>query len=182
MARDATARLYDVQEDSVVLKKYREKKKYDQGAITFRAKKGKLIDLDKLHESIWATRLSVGTRSGLLSLEVTAVGGVVIDESETIIRVAGSKAYFVLARNSDKDHEDAFDKLREAVKSGRKVVAVTGRVDGWAGRWTSVLRKLPPKPRRILVTSFTTAKVQTAKVETAKQREPTERSQLKNKQ
>ena len=58
MARDATARLYDVDEDSVVFKKLQKTQKYDQGTISFRSRKGKLIDLDKLHESIWATRLS----------------------------------------------------------------------------------------------------------------------------
>ena len=49
MARDATARLYDVDEDSVVFKKLEKTEKYDQGTITFRARRGRLIDRDKLH-------------------------------------------------------------------------------------------------------------------------------------
>ena len=53
MACDATARLYDVDEDSVVFKKLQQTKRYDQGTITFGACNGKLIDLDQLHESIW---------------------------------------------------------------------------------------------------------------------------------
>ena len=163
MAREATARLYDVHRPSVVLKKLHDKKKYDHGTITFRAKKGKLVDLDKLYESIWATRLSGRTRSGLVSLEVTAVGKAVVDGKETILKVAGSKAWFVLGKSSDENHGDenhgdGLDKLRAAVKAGREVISVTGVVDGWKGRWPVLLRKLPPKPRRLLVTSFKTAK------------------------
>ena len=170
MARDATARLYDVHPGSVVLKKRDEQKKYDHGTITFRARKGKLIDLDKLHESIWATRLSGGTRSGLVSLEVTAVGEVVVNGKDTILRVAGSKSHFLLGKNPVEGHEDELDKLRAAVKAGRKVVSVTGRLDGWKGRWPQVLRKLPSKPRRILVTSF----------KTVKERESAKRPERKN--
>jgi hypothetical protein len=101
VACDATARLYDVDEDSVVFKKLQKTEKYDQGTITFRARKGKLIDLDKLHESIWATRLSGGTRSGLVSLEVTAIGHVVSSKDKTVLRVAGCDAEFVLAQHPD---------------------------------------------------------------------------------
>ena len=38
MACDATARLYDVDEDSVVFKKLDKTTKYDQGTVTFRAR------------------------------------------------------------------------------------------------------------------------------------------------
>ena len=44
MACDATARLYDVDEDSVVYHRLNKTNKYDQATITFRARKGKLID------------------------------------------------------------------------------------------------------------------------------------------
>jgi hypothetical protein len=150
----------------VVLKKFEEKRKYDQGGISFRAKKGKLVDLDKLHESIWATRLSVGTRSGAVSLEVTVVGEAVLEGEQTIIKVAGSKARFVLRKhvvkvkdfargaNLGKGHKDVFEDLLAALKAGRQVNSVTGYVEGWSGRWTGMLRKRQPKPRRILVTSF----------------------------
>ena len=79
MAREAIARLYDVDEDTVVFKKLNKTDQYDQGVVTFRARKGKLIDLEKLHESIWASRLSGGTRSGLVSLEVVAIGEIGLD-------------------------------------------------------------------------------------------------------
>ena len=104
MACDATARLYDVDEDSVVFIKLHKTKKYDQGTVTFRARKGKLIDLDKLHESIWATRLSGGTRSGLVSLEVTAIGEVGTTGEKIVLKVADSDKEFVLVKHSDDKH------------------------------------------------------------------------------
>jgi hypothetical protein len=162
VARDATARLYDVTDGSVVLTKLGVSKSYDHGTITFAAKKGKLIDLDKLHESIWATRLSGGTRSGLLKLEVTAVGEAVVQGTETVLRVAGADELFALAEDPEvkvaKAEKSSFQKLREALARGEKITSVTGRLDGWQGRWPTVLGKLPPKPRKILVWSFETAK------------------------
>ena len=95
MARDATSRLYDVDEDSVLYKKFKISGRYDHGTIRFSAKQGRLVDLDKLHESIWATRLSGGTRSGLIRLDVTAVGEVVVNESETVLNVTGSDRRFI---------------------------------------------------------------------------------------
>ncbi len=166
MAREATARLYDVQRSSVVLKKFTEKERYDIGSITFRARKGRLIDLNKLHESIWATRLSGGTRSGLVSLEVTAVGEAVINDGkgqkETIFKVTGSTAYFVLEKNPEDEHKEMFEKLRTAVSAGETVVSVTGRIASYSGRWPKVLSKAPTKPRRILVTSFKTTHIKAA--------------------
>ena len=162
MAREATARLYDVQRSSVVLKKFTEKERYDIGTIKFRAKKGRLIDLNKLHESIWATRLSGGTRSGLLSLEVTAVGEAVVTGKKTIFKVTGSSAHFVLEKNPEDGHKDQFEKLRAAVNAGEKIVSVTGRIASYAGRWPTVLAKAPTQPRRILVTSFKTTNIKAA--------------------
>ncbi len=159
MARDATARLYDVDVDSLVFKKLSKSGKYDTGTITFRAKPGKLIDLDKLHESVWATRLSGGTRSGLVSLEVTAAGAIVVGDKEMTLRVVDAEAEFVLAQNPESDHKNVFDELRGALDRGEKVASVTGRLDGWSGGWPDVLRRLPPKPRRILVTHFEMAKI-----------------------
>ena len=167
MAREATARLYDVQKSSVVLKKFTEKERYDIGSIKFRARKGRLIDLDKLHESIWATRLSGRTRSGLVSLEVTAVGEAVVKdgrqgEEETIFKVTGSTAHFVLEKNPEDEHKEMFEKLRAAVNAGETVVSVTGRIASYSGRWPKVLSRAPEKPRRILVTSFKTTNIKAA--------------------
>ena len=149
MARDATARLYDVDEDSVVFEKLQKTKKYDQGTITFRARKGKLIDLDQLHESIWATRLSGGTRSGLVSLEVTVVGELVAAEDKTVLKVSGTDKEFVLGQHADEQHTPAFKKLQASVG---QAVRLTGIIDNYIGQWPSVLRKQPTNPRRILVT------------------------------
>ena len=158
MVREAATRLYDVDKNSVVNKKLNQAERYDTGTITIRPKPGKLIDLDLLHESIWATRLSGGTSSGLVSLEVTAVGEAAALDKETILKVAGSDAQFVLGKHPDEKHNAAFDELRSAIDRGERVISVGGRLDGWAGHWPEVLRKLPPKPRRILVTEFETAR------------------------
>ena len=81
MARDATARLYDVDEDKVTLS-------IPLGIITFEAKQGKLVALDKLHESIWATRLSGGTGMHLNWMEVTAQGEVMVEGKQTFLKVS----------------------------------------------------------------------------------------------
>jgi hypothetical protein len=180
VARDATARLYDVDVDSVVL---------DQklGSIIFRAKKGRLIDLDQLHESIWATRLSGNTGMALGTLDVTAVGAaqllgrdvlskagldiflgcagktaVTIEPQDVVLRVAGSDQLFGLAlaphvklKPGDKD---AFTLLKEALVRGERVVSVTGRLEGWRGHFPGFLSKPTKRPRVILVHEFQTAK------------------------
>ena len=154
MAVDATARLYDVDEDSVVFNKLQKTAKYDQGTVTFRARKGKLIDLDKLHESIWATRLSGGTRSGLVSLEVTAIGEVVATEEKIVLKVTGSNKEFVLAKHSDDEHAAAFAKLRS---DANKPIKLSGVIDNYMGRWPSLFKKQPKNPRRLLVTNVEVA-------------------------
>ncbi len=157
MACDATARLYDVDEDTVIFKKLQQKKRYDQGTITFGARNGKLIDLDQLHESIWATRLSGGTNSGLVSLEVTTIGQIALTkEGATVLKVAGSDSQFVLIGSTDEKHATLFEKL-QAEAGTDTLLRVTGRIDNYAGRWPAVLRGRPTKPRRIVVTHFEVA-------------------------
>ena len=118
MVREAATRLYDVDRTSVLNKRLNQSDKYDIGTVTICPKKGRLIDLDQLHESIWATRLSGGTSSGLVSLDVTAVGVAVIDKQEIILRVAGSDAHFVLGKHADDKHQAAIDELRSALDRG----------------------------------------------------------------
>ena len=154
MARDATARLYDVDEDTVVFKKLQKTEKYDQGTITFRARKGRLIDLDKWHESIWATRLSGGTSSGLVRLDVTAIGQIIPSEGQTLLKVSGSDAEFVLLKHAETDDVAAFGPSQDVPAISRNKVRVTGQIDNYKGRWPNVLRQPPTKPRRILVTSL----------------------------
>jgi hypothetical protein len=152
VAVDATARLYDVDEDSVVFKRLDKTDSYDQGVFTFRARKGKLIDLDKLHESIWATRLSGGTRSGLVSLEVVAIGKLINTQNGVILRVAGADAEFVLAKSTTPEHTEAFSQLMNSEGNANRLIKVTGVIDNYQGRWPTLFEKQPDKVRRILVT------------------------------
>jgi hypothetical protein len=143
VARDATARQYDVDADAVRLD-------ITKGEITFRAKKGRLVDLDKLHESIWATRLSGGTGMGMNWLDVTAVGEVVVEKERVALKVQGSDQLFVLKEGDNK----VFARLRDAAERGEKTVSVTGRVEDWRGHFPPFLKTLPKKPRAIAVKEF----------------------------
>jgi hypothetical protein len=146
VARDATARQYDVDADAVRLD-------MATGEITFRAKKGRLVDLDKLHESIWATRLGVGTGMALTWLDVTAVGEIMVEKDRIVLKVHGSPQTFVLKAGDKR----AFARLREAAERGQTSVSVTGRVEGWSGLFPPFLRTLPKKPRVIAVKAFAPA-------------------------
>jgi hypothetical protein len=143
VARDATARQYDVDADAVTLD-------ISKGEITFRAKKGRLVDLGKLHESIWATRLSGGTGMSLNWIDVTAVGEAVVEEGRLVLKVKGSEATFVL-KQGDKA---AFARLRDAAGRGQTGVSVAGRLEGWSGHFPPFLKTLPKKPRVIAVKAF----------------------------
>lgn len=160
MARDATARLYDVDDQSVIFHRLKLTDRYDQATITFRAKKDKLIDLEQLHESVWATRLSGGTSSGVVCLQVTAVGQVMTSGDETVLNVSGTDRQFVLtddvAAKPSEPEKSTFAELRKALADGKRVVSVTGYVDGWVGRWPGVLSKAPEKRPKLMVTSFET--------------------------
>jgi hypothetical protein len=155
VARDATARLYDVDADNVGLE-------IKTGTITFRAKKGRLVDLDKLHESIWATRLSGKTGMAMNWIDVTAMGEVVFDQTQPRLKVTGSEQVFVLADDTKAarkaGEKSPFARLQAALGRGEKVVCVTGRVEGWGGHFPDFLKALPKKPRVILVKDFEVAK------------------------
>jgi len=153
VARDATARLYDVDANLVAMDK-------KAGTITFRARKGRMIPLDQLHESIKATRLGDNTGMTLLWLDVKAEGKVVGDK-ELQLQIPGSAEAFLLGEDptaATEAEKTALRRLREALERGEKVVSVTGRLDGWKGNLTQFSKKLPDKPRRILVKDFETVK------------------------
>ena len=164
MARDATARLYDVDQETFQYKRLRLTEKYDQATIAFRAKPGKLIDLDKLHESIWATRLSGGTNSGAICLEVTAMGDVEMTDRETVLKIQGAERQFVLVSDVKAKPTGAkpgvLSALRDSLANGEQVVSVTGYVEGWTGRWPTVLSQPPAKRPTLMVTSFEKAKAE----------------------
>jgi hypothetical protein len=148
VARDATARQYDVDADAVRLD-------LNKGEITFRAKKGRLVSLDKLHESIWATRLSGNTGMSINWLDVTAIGEVVVEKDRIVLKVTGSDDNFVLQEDSRSTAgRTPLARLRELAQGGQKQMSVTGRVDGWKGHFPPFLKTLPKKPRVILVKEF----------------------------
>lgn len=154
MAREAIARLYDVDEDSITFKKLNQTEKYDQGVVRFRARKNKLIDLDKFHESIWASRLAHSTRSGLVSLDVVVIGQAVRTPDGMRIKISGSDSEFVLVAGPGKDAAQTFAQLSEAAADNPQTVKLTGRVDNYKGRWPILHREPITKPRRLIVISF----------------------------
>jgi hypothetical protein len=162
VARDAISRQYDVDKNSVTLVMEDAAGQYRPGTITFRAKEGKSINLDQIRESIKATRLSGGTQMRVTQLEVTAVGDVTTDQQEAVLKVKGTGQEFTLAEASDAGRKGALGRLREALSRGEKVTSITGRVEGWDGRFPDVLRDLEKQPHskrvRLLVTDFGTAK------------------------
>jgi hypothetical protein len=152
MARDAIARQFDVDADSMkLLRPPDQKGGYQVGTIEFTAKKGKSIDLDKIHESITATRLSGGTSMGVDYFEITATGAVIERDKQLILKVSGTGQEFVL--NEDASATGSLQRLRDAVARGDKIASVTARVPGWKGKFPTVLAawaKAPEAQRRKL--------------------------------
>jgi hypothetical protein len=136
MARDAIARLYDVEKNLVKLEPGPVKESYQAGTIAFQAKKGKSVDLTKFRESIAATRLSGGTRMRMDYLEITARGEVVASDKEVRLKVAGTGEEFLLAEEAG---SKVLERLRVAGKGGTQVTVI-GRVQGWSGVFPEVLK------------------------------------------
>ena len=155
MAADAIARQYDVNKNSVNLFCEPGKGSYRPGTITFSAKKGASIDLGKIHESITATRLSGGTNMSVDYLEITAMGEIQASNKEVVLKGAGS--VFVL--EDGPKTKGMVQKLRD---EGAKVASVTGRVQGWNGRFPDMLRALAKTSGQerihLVVTGFETKK------------------------
>jgi hypothetical protein len=163
MARDAISRQYDVDKNRMTLTCEEGKGGYRPGIITFFPKAGKSLDLAKMEESIRATRLSGGTSMSVDYLEITATGAVMADDQKTLFKVPGPDQQFLLKEAGPKDDAKAsLQRLREALDAGAKIVSVTGRVDGWKGKFPDVLRALAKKPADapivLVVTDFETSK------------------------
>jgi hypothetical protein len=161
MACDAIARQFDVDADSTKLLRPKDQAgSYQLGTIEFAAKKGKSIDLDKIHESIAATRLSGGTSMRMDYLEITAKGQVIEKDKELVLKVSGTGPELVLIE--EPTAKGGLQRLREAVARGDKVSTVTGRVPGWSGRFPDVLAAWAKAPeaqkRRLTVTDFVVEK------------------------
>ena len=154
MAREAIARLYDVDDNSLTYQKPDVKGKYDIGSISFRAKRDKLIDLGQIHESVWATRLSGGTRSALVSLDVTVIGSVTYENGTAKLLEPTTRKAFLLSSERTAEATARLRKLHSSVENGERLLTVSGRLEGWKGHWPKFLNKPPPKTLRLIVTDF----------------------------
>ena len=156
MARDAIARQYDVDADSILLLPVGPTGNYQLGTITFAPKKGRSIDLDKLNESIAATRLSGNTGMSIDYLEITAKGEVIKRDKELVLKVSGTGQELLLSE--EPIAKGGLQRLREAVARGDKVSTVTGRVPGWSGLFPVVLAAWAKAPdaqkRKLAVVDF----------------------------
>jgi hypothetical protein len=144
--------------------------KYRHGTITFAAKKGKSIDLQKIHEALRATRLGGKTNSGVIYLDITAEGEVVAGDKETLLKVSGVDVQFLLGddpKSKPKEGEKSpCQRLTDVLAKGKKIASVTGRVQAWNGRWPTVLEELAKesekksdkKPTLLIVKDFELAK------------------------
>ena len=144
--RDTIARQSDVDASSIQYEVEPGQGHYRNGTITFSAREGTSVDLDKLQESIRATRLSGNTRSAVNYLEITAQGEVVVGEEEPLLDVTGTAQQFALGDDPNARPGGAsitaYQRLREALARGERIASVTGRVQGWSGPWPVVLRGL----------------------------------------
>lgn len=144
--RDTIARQSDVDASSIQYEVEPGQGDYRNGTITFSTRPGRSIDLDKLHESLQATRLSGNTRSAVNYLEITAPGEVVVGDKDTLLNVTGTAQQFALGEDPNAKADDpsatAYQRLRHALAKGATIKSVTGRVPGWSGPWPVVLREL----------------------------------------
>jgi hypothetical protein len=125
MAWDAIARQYDVDADSSKLVRPKNQSGgYQLGTIEFVARRGKSIDLDKIHESITATRLSGGTNMRMDYLEITASGTVIERDKELVLKVSGTGQELVLSE--EPTVKGGLQRLREAVEIIKGKLIVRG--------------------------------------------------------
>jgi hypothetical protein len=144
MARDAIARQYDVNKNSIILTCEEGKKSYRPGLIIFEPKKDRSLDLDKILESLTATRLSGSTSMSVDYFEITILGTVEIRDKDLLLSVAKTGQQFTLTE--DPSAKDQLQKLRAALGRGEKATSVTGRIQGWNGRFPAVLKALASAP------------------------------------
>ena len=158
MARDAISRQYDVQKNSILLTCEGDKGSYRPGLITFEPKKGRSLDLTKIRESIAVTRLSGGTAMSVDYFEITVLGAVEFRDKEPKLTVSGTGQQFTLTESPAA--KGKLQKLRDALSRGDKVISVTGRVQGWTGRFPDVLKAQANAPaiQTLLLVDFELAK------------------------
>jgi hypothetical protein len=168
MTADAVARQYDVEKNRVILVCETDSGQYRPGTVTFYPKKGKSIDLRKIEDCLRATRLSGGTSMSVEWLEITVTGEVIVgDGGSALLKVAGTNQQLALKQTTPKEGEKTtLRRLCEEVLAGAKMVSVTGRVEGWNGRFPAVLAALGRQPADadmvLVVTGFETDKASRA--------------------
>jgi hypothetical protein len=138
VARDAIARQFDVEKNTVKIEPEGEPGQYQPGVITFFAKKGKSIEIGKIADSLRATRLSGSTNMGVTYFEITATGEVSLVGDTYLLKVSGTGQEITLV--------DSSGRLAKALQNGTKVTEVTGRLDGWNGKFPAVLRQFQAEP------------------------------------
>jgi hypothetical protein len=141
VARDAISRQFDVEKNTVKIQGEPGPMSYQPGTITFFAKKGKSIDIERIHESLRATRLSGSTNMSVSSFEITATGEVVLVGDMVLLKVAGTGQEFLLGEGNSSS--GPLGRLLSAVKQGGKVTQVTGLVQGWNAKFPVILKEVP---------------------------------------
>src|SRR5262249_45990737 len=145
LVRDTIARQSDVDKSSITYEVEPGTGKY-RNATAFAARKGKSVDLQKLHKTIRATRLGGNTRSAVNYLEITPEGEVVVVEKDILLQVSRTAQQFTLGDDPKAKPREGtktpYQRLKDALAKGAKITSVTGRVQGWSGRWPDALREL----------------------------------------
>ena len=88
-------------------------------------------------------------------LDITVVGEVTLKDGALQLKGGGMSQQFVL-RGAKEDKSGALERLGEAVAAGAKTVSITGRVDGWSGRFPLLLSALAKRSAQEPVVLFVT--------------------------
>src|SRR5262249_39284615 len=98
-------------------------------------------------------------------LDITAIGEVDVSGDQVILKVKGTTQQFTLGEDPKLDKKAIvkdLQQLRQALANGVRVTSITGRVQGWNGRFPDVMKALPgasSKTGRVLIVlDFETAK------------------------
>ncbi len=126
-----------------------------KSTLAFRMEKGKSLDLAAFHAALKKTRLGKSAGSQVSFLQLTAVGQIT-GEKELRLRVKGTNQELVLAQAPDAqdatDNATLFQRLQK--ERGSTDIEVTGRLEGWKGRFPEVLKKDMPRVPVLLVTGY----------------------------
>ena len=129
----------------------------ERSTLTFRPNPGKSLDPSAIHAALKPTRLGKNAGSILSYFRLTAVGPIT-GEKELRLRVRGTNREFVLAdtpeAKPDKGGRTLLQHLRGQLSKGPGDLEVTGYLDGWKGRFPTVLKNEVPKALVLQVIAF----------------------------